>query len=64
MKNQIATLLTGGSGLGALEIIQQNFGQSSDPTEIKVNLIMQIVVSLATLFGLFKKRKKNNNQNY
>lgn len=64
MKNQIATLLTGGSGLGALEIIQQNFGYSSDPQEVKLNLIMQIVVSLATLFGLFKKRKKNNNQNY
>ena len=61
MKNQIATLLTGGSGIGVLEVIQQNFGQSSDPTEIKVNLIMQIVVSLATLFGLFKKRKRNNN---
>ena len=57
MKTALTKLVIGSSGIGITEIVQNTL--PSDPTNIVEisNIIIQIVVAIATLFGLFKKRK-------
>lgn len=57
MKN----LLLGGSGVTAMEIANQvQIPVSGDTSEI-IKIVLQVVISLATLIGLFKKKRDTNN---
>lgn len=53
---QIKTLLTGTSGIAVAEVTQPML-QSADVSSI-VQVIVQIVIGVATLIGMFKKDKK------
>ena len=57
MKAAITKILIGSSGIGATEIVQSSL--PTDPTNIVEisNILIQIVVAIATLFGLFKRKK-------
>ena len=52
----IKTLLTGSSGIAVAEVAQPLL-QSADVSSI-VQVIVQIVIGVATLIGMFKKDKK------
>ena len=58
---QIKTILVGGSGAVASEAVQ--VAQTFDPAPITegVGIITQIIILVATLVGLFKKKKSTNN---
>ena len=60
---QIKKILVGGSGAVASEAVQ--VAQTFDPAPITegVGIITQIIILLATLVGLFKKKKVTQNQN-
>ena len=57
MKAALTKILIGSSGIGATEIVQSSL--PTDPTNIVEisNILIQIVVAIATLFGLFKRKK-------
>lgn len=57
MKN----LLLGGSGITALEITNQIPVPASGDTAEIIKIVLQVVISLATLLGLFKKKRDTNN---
>lgn len=54
--DQIKTLLTGTSGIAVAEVTQPML-QSADVSSI-VQVIVQIVIGVATLIGMFKKKSK------
>lgn len=54
--DNIKTLLTGTSGIAVAEVSQPIL-QSADASSI-VQVIVQIVIGVATLIGMFKKQKK------
>lgn len=54
--NEIKTLLTGTSGIAVAEVATPML-QSADVGGI-VQVIVQIVIGVATLIGMFKKNKK------
>lgn len=54
--NEIKTLLTGTSGIAVAEVAQPML-QSADVGGI-VQVIVQIVIGVATLIGMFKKKSK------
>jgi hypothetical protein len=57
MKAALTKILIGSTGIGATEIVQSSL--PTDPTNIVEisNILIQIVVAIATLFGLFKRKK-------
>jgi len=63
MTQNLKTLLIGGSGVGAVEVIEQ--AQNINPETISsgVGILSQIIILIATLVGLFKKKKSGNNLN-
>lgn len=60
MKNTLIQLGIGASGIGATEIVANAI--PSDPSNVVevTNIIIQIVISIVTLFGLFKRKKVTN----
>lgn len=60
MKNNLLTIVTGASGVGAIEAVDAV--TSIDPSAINdtVGLIGQLVIILATIWGLFKKKKTDS----
>ena len=54
--DQVKTLLTGSSGIAVAEVAQPML-QSADVSSI-VQVIVQIVIGIATLVGMFKKKSK------
>jgi hypothetical protein len=54
--DQVKTLLTGTSGIAVAEVAQPML-QSADVSSI-VQVIVQIVIGIATLVGMFKKKSK------
>lgn len=63
LKPQIEAAITGISGLGATEIAQQTIANSTDEASAKVNIIVQIIIGIATLLGLFRKKGVKNSKN-
>jgi hypothetical protein len=53
----ITDLSIGASGIGFVEIIEQSI--PTDTTDIaKIsNIVIQIIIGIATLFGLFKRKR-------
>lgn len=54
--DQIKTLLTGTSGIAVAEVTQPML-QTADVSNF-VQVIVQIVIGIATLIGMFKKKSK------
>lgn len=56
MNTNITTVLIGTSGIALSKTVE--IAQTLDPTTINstIGLVSQIVILLATLFGLFKKK--------
>lgn len=54
---QIKTILVGGGGAAASEVVQA--AQTFDPAPLTegVGIITQIIILVATLVGLFKKKR-------
>lgn len=57
MKSKLLDLAVGAGGIGAIETV--DLVLPSDPAQITEigGLIVQILIGLVTLFGLFKKKK-------
>lgn len=53
-------LLVGGAGVGGVEIISQIETPQDASTGEIIKVVLQIIVSIATLFGMFKKNKNAN----
>lgn len=51
-------LFTGSVGLGGLEAVTSIEVPASHDTSEIIKIVLQVVVSLATLFGLFKKKRE------
>ena len=60
MKNWITQTVIGGSGIGVIEVVKNTI--PSDPTDVvqATNIIVQIIIAIATLFGIFKRKKQKN----
>ena len=58
MKSFVNSLLIGGSGIGASEVVQVVAENSQDKTSTIITIIVQIVIGISTLLGLFKKKTK------
>lgn len=58
MKNEISTFLTGGAGITAVEIVPNIPLDAVGSAGGVVQILIQIVIGVVTLLGLFKK--KNN----
>lgn len=56
----IKNLLVGGAGVGSLEVISQIETPQDASTGEIIKVVLQIIVSIATLFGMFKKNKNTN----
>ena len=61
MKNTLNTLLIGGSGIASSEILP--VAVQAVPADLPniVSVIVQILIGVATLLGLFKNNKSLNN---
>ena len=57
---KVKTTIIGASGVGASELAQNVVPTMVDDVSSGVNIVVQIVIAITTLFGLFKKRKKRN----
>ena len=57
MKDSIFKLLIGSTGIGLTEVVAS--APTFDPTIVTetANILVQIVIAIVTLFGLFKKKK-------
>jgi hypothetical protein len=63
MNDSINKVLIGGSGLGSSAVVQEVVIPSVPEITEGVGIFTQIVILIATLVGLFKKRKSGNNSN-
>lgn len=61
MNDTINKIVVGSAGVGASEVVQQVVLNDMAPITEGVGLVTQIVILLATLFGLFKKKRNINN---
>lgn len=59
-KMDVKNLLVGGAGVGGVEIISQIEPPQDTSTGEIIKVVLQIIVSIATLFGMFKKNKNTN----
>lgn len=57
MKEQIQKLIIGGAGIGTTEIVEQASRINPDDVNNVVGIIGQIIIAIATLFSLFKRKK-------
>lgn len=57
MKEEISTLITGGAGVTAVEVVPNlPFDQIGNAGGV-VQILVQIIIGVVTLLGLFKKKK-------
>lgn len=56
----IKNFLVGGAGVGGVEVISQIETPQDTSTGEIIKVVLQIIVSIATLFGMFKKNKNTN----
>ena len=57
MKHHATNLILGMSGAGAVELVQAVPPPSSAEFHEIIKTLVQVVIGIATLFGLFKKNK-------
>lgn len=57
MKNEISTLVTGGAGISAVEVVPHLPLESLDSAGGIIQILVQLVIGVVTLLGLFKKKK-------
>lgn len=58
---RISSLFVGGSGVAVSEVASDiELPSSADASEI-IKIIVQVVIAVATLIGLFKKKQPNGN---
>ena len=57
LKDTITKILIGGSGLGASEIAPQLLQATSPDVAGVTSVIVQLLIGIATLFGLLRKKK-------
>lgn len=57
MSSKIGTALTGASGIVSIELVDKASSFNPDLITDSASLIVQIVLAIATLVGLFKKKK-------
>lgn len=57
MKNAIQNLLVGGTGIGAVEVVNQVTTITPNDVNNVVGIIAQIVIAIASLIGIFKRKK-------
>lgn len=57
MKQEIATFMTGGTGVVAVEAVPHLTSSDISSTGGIIQIIVQIVIGVATLLGLFGKNK-------
>lgn len=57
MKAEITTLITGGTGAVAVEAVPHIAGQDLSSTGGIVQIVVQIIIGIATILGLFGKNK-------
>ncbi len=53
----VQELIIGSTGIGAVEIVEQSISSGVGDTGSIINVVIQIVIGIFTLFGLFKKQK-------
>ncbi len=63
MKNAINTVMIGGSGIVASSVTGEIIPTSTSDIASITQLIIQIAIGIATLFGLFRKKKVAINSN-
>lgn len=57
MKNAIQNLLIGGGGIGTIELVEQATTITPDAVNNVVGIVAQIIIAIATLIGIFKRKK-------
>lgn len=58
--NSVKNFFLGGSGVAGVELASNvQIPTSSDLSEI-IKVVIQVVIGIATLFGLFRKKPKND----
>ena len=57
MNSKINDLLIGASGIGLTEVVQTAEALNPEQITSAGNLIIQILIGVITLFGLFKRKK-------
>lgn len=57
---QIKPLIVGTAGAGGVEVVKTVSEMPSIPVSETVGIISQIIILVATLIGLFKKKPKTN----
>lgn len=57
MKDNLFKLFIGGSGIGMTEVVEQAVKINPDDVNNVVGIIGQIIIAIATLFSLFKRKK-------
>jgi hypothetical protein len=63
MNDSFNKVLIGGSGLGSSAVVQEVVIPSVPEITEGVGILTQIVILIATLVGLFRKKKSSNNSN-
>lgn len=58
MKSKMIDLFLGGSGVALTEVVQNTPPISPDEIGTIGNLLIQIAIGIATLIGIFKRKKK------
>lgn len=58
MNSNIAKIVIGASGIGASEVASSISFFDPDSISTTGNILVQIVILLSTLFGLFKRKKR------
>lgn len=61
MNTSFQKLLIGGSGVVASKIAETSSSLSPDQITEGGSLLVQIIIAVVTLFGLFKRKKSTNN---
>ena len=57
MKDKFVNLLIGGTGVGVTEVVEQAVSINPDTVNSAVGLIGQLVIIIATIISLFKRKK-------
>ena len=61
MINKIANIGIGSASVGALEVVQNVDVPQSANQEETLKVILQLIITIATLVGLFKKKATTTN---
>lgn len=57
MKDSITKLIIGASGISAIEVVERVTAINPEQIASGTSLVVQIIVAIATLIGLFKRKK-------